>query len=96
MPASKEDLRLKLMEVVNALSESQGSTPQEIIEILNAIPAQDFIKRITRIKTSSRQSKMNPHWQKPRLKRIPHTAIWAVALRPRLLVKSRWITANVH
>ncbi|HAH9580517.1 TPA: NUDIX hydrolase [Escherichia coli] len=44
MPASKEDLRLKLMEVVNALSESQGSTPQEIIEILNAIPAQDFIK----------------------------------------------------
>ncbi|EEC9333615.1 NUDIX hydrolase [Escherichia coli] len=44
MPASKEDLRLKLMEVVNALSESQGSTPQEIIEILNAIPAQDFTK----------------------------------------------------
>ncbi|MGS60250.1 nudix hydrolase [Escherichia coli] len=44
MPASKEDLRLKLMEVVNALSESQGCTPQEIIEILNAIPAQDFIK----------------------------------------------------
>ncbi|MDT8542335.1 NUDIX hydrolase, partial [Escherichia coli] len=41
---SKEDLRLKLMEVVNALSESQGSTPQEIIEILNAIPAQDFTK----------------------------------------------------
>ncbi|HII2035845.1 TPA: NUDIX hydrolase, partial [Escherichia coli] len=36
--------RLKLMEVVNALSESQGSTPQEIIEILNAIPAQDFTK----------------------------------------------------
>ncbi len=44
MPASKEDLRLKLMEVVNALSESQGSTPQEIIEMLNAIPAQDFTK----------------------------------------------------
>ncbi|TQN83121.1 UNVERIFIED_ORG: hypothetical protein FHU00_2615 [Citrobacter freundii] len=44
MPASKEDLRLKLMDVVNALSESQGSTPQEIIEILNAIPAQDFTK----------------------------------------------------
>ncbi|HBI9852420.1 TPA: NUDIX hydrolase [Escherichia coli] len=44
MPASKEDLRLKLMEVVNALSESQGSTPQEIIEILNAIPTQDFTK----------------------------------------------------
>lgn len=44
MPASKEDLRLKLMGVVNALSESQGSTPQEIIEILNAIPAQDFTK----------------------------------------------------
>ncbi|WP_105466632.1 NUDIX hydrolase [Escherichia coli] len=44
MSASKEDLRLKLMEVVNALSESQGSTPQEIIEILNAIPAQDFTK----------------------------------------------------
>ena len=44
MPASKEELRLKLMEVVNARSESQGSTPQEIIEILNAIPAQDFTK----------------------------------------------------
>lgn len=44
MPASKEDLRLKLTEVVNALSELQGSTPQEIIEILNAIPAQDFTK----------------------------------------------------
>ena len=44
MPASKEDLRSKLMDVVNALSESQGSTPQEIIEILNAIPTQDFTK----------------------------------------------------
>jgi len=44
MPASKEDLRLKLMDVVSALSESMGHSPQEILNTLNEIPAQDFTK----------------------------------------------------
>ncbi|HFG3511859.1 TPA: hypothetical protein ACGGLE_005004 [Escherichia coli] len=98
MPASKEDLRLKLTEVVNALSESQGCTPQEIIEILNAIPAQDFTKADEDNANQNIVASVEDESSLAEAQAKADSAYsnMAVALLPRLLVKSRWITASAH
>lgn len=44
MPASNEDLKAKLLEVVEALATSQGVTPQQILSILNEMPPEDMLR----------------------------------------------------
>ncbi|MFX2608981.1 NUDIX hydrolase [Enterobacter mori] len=42
MPASNEDLKAKLMEVVQALATSEGISPQQILSTLNEMPPEDL------------------------------------------------------
>ncbi|HGW6106103.1 TPA: NUDIX hydrolase [Citrobacter werkmanii] len=44
MPAPNEDLKAKLLEVVEALATSQGVTPQQILSTLNDLPPEDLSK----------------------------------------------------
>ena len=44
MPAPNEDLKAKLMEVIDALATSQGVTTTDILSTLNALPPEDFSK----------------------------------------------------
>lgn len=44
MPAPNEDLKAKLLEVLEALATSQGVTPQQILSTLNEMPPEDLSK----------------------------------------------------